>query len=1149
MPLRSSISLLRLTAAVCLLNVTIAGHALAIDPFWGELGPGPDLVPRRAWREQSGAVEAIALHPSRPETVYIAAASGGIWRTENALDPDPIWEPVLGLPWLARLPTLATSAIVFSPLDPTDRTLYVGTGYTSSGGTLAKWFDGRIAGLRRGIFRTTDAGASWEELGRSIFQTADVQKIVPTGIGTASREVLLVAANNGVWRSPDGGLTWIRVLGGFANDLVQSHPGSQVLVAAMGGTVWRSRNEGVDWRAIGPPNASCTALTVSPIPLLLGGPPPAGRFVFPLYAGCRPSVFRSLSDGDDWTPLPPFPDGGGYDRVLCVSPESPLAVIAQASKFADNGDTHYWGYSPDQSDWMQLDGSAAANTGPHVDARMCVFGSDPALMFESDDGGVYRLRDPLAASRRWDPAVGNLRVTEFLDVAYDNVNDVAFGAAWDISIPQQRFPQSLEWENEEVWGDGMTVGVDNAGTTAFHYSSQQKWFHNHRRQRTGNTIVRDEAVDPKIEGIRWNQFEGEIDDRANDEAEGFSLRFYTTWVVNNADGKRILLGTDYLFESSDRGDNYVALGGTTTHPRTGSKIPAFPIGLTSAMAYGHPENHDVLYVGTTGNARVPRPGATPGIENRMTEDFWVRTTGTGDPEARATYSGNLPLDIAISPSDWRRAYVLDSRGRVWRTPDAGVTWVDITGDPTRGHALSNLTFDARTIDAASLDGVDTLLVGGFGGVFVAHATAFTPSPIWSSYSANLPPITVTDIHYDAVDDLIVIGTWGRGAWKLEAARATLAAAPPPGVRLEIGKPSCEPIVTRSTEFALTGVGDDVTDVAYAVFAEGSTPAYTVVPGASARFTIPPATPVGSYFVSGVATTTRGATAIRTHFVQLVEEADLLEKCANQARLGALIAFLRHLARPPSPLPPPPHASLFVPLINHVEGAARFVQRAEILARTGSSTAVARQLDGAIDSMLRFDRKLSSQPYDALPTADRTALAAMAEPVTQDLQTLNVDCRICASIPAPSCGDGRCGVPDEACYNCEVDCGTCEEPCVCDEETRARCADGSLSGLCCKMCSCGDGTCDEEEDCEVCPQDCGACGPPPPACGDTAPACNGTCPSGHSCELDAIDLPPRCLCVSDTPPCGGSFPECNGSCPPGEGCFNQGSSCTCAVPIP
>src|SRR5262249_37076332 len=159
-----------------------------------------------------------------------------------------------------------------------------------------------------------------------------------------------------------------------------------------------------------------------------------------------------------------------------------------------------------------------------------------------------------------------------------------------------------------------------------------------------------------------------------------------------------------------------------------------------------------------------------GIEFRATAPFWVRTSGGADPEARPTYPGSLPLDIAISPLDWRRAYVLDSRGRVWRTPDAGESWRDVTGDPASGSALSQLTHDVRAIEVTDLGRGDTVVVGGYGGVFVAHDAAPSPSPTWASYSGNLPRLTVTDLHYDAVDDVVVLATWGRGAWKLEQAR-------------------------------------------------------------------------------------------------------------------------------------------------------------------------------------------------------------------------------------------------------------------------------------------------------------------------------------------------------------------------------------------
>jgi len=104
----------------------------------------------------------------------------------------------------------------------------------------------------------------------------------------------------------------------------------------------------------------------------------------------------------------------------------------------------------------------------------------------------------------------------------------------------------------------------------------------------------------------------------------------------------------------------------------------------------------------------------------------------------------------------------------------------------------------------------------------------------------------------------------------------------------------------------------------------------------------------------------------------------------------------------------------------------------------------------------------------------------------------------APTPTASCGDGTCDA-DEDCASCDADCGACA--------TGPSCGDGTCdAGESCTSCSgdcgacatgpsCGDGTCNGTETCSSCAGDCGACAP---SCGD------GTCNGGETCSTCAGD---------------------------------------------
>jgi len=110
-------------------------------PDWVEQGPSPTTggqVAGLAGNPVSGAIEAIAAHPSNPDIVFVAAVNGGIWRTNNATAASPNWTPLTD-----DFPGLSMGDINFSPLD--NNVLFAGTANLSSG-----------AGS--GIYRSDDGG-------------------------------------------------------------------------------------------------------------------------------------------------------------------------------------------------------------------------------------------------------------------------------------------------------------------------------------------------------------------------------------------------------------------------------------------------------------------------------------------------------------------------------------------------------------------------------------------------------------------------------------------------------------------------------------------------------------------------------------------------------------------------------------------------------------------------------------------------------------------------------------------------------------------------------------------------------------------------------------------------------------------------------
>ena len=218
---------------------------------WSPQGPGPNTlgqVENIPELEVAGAIQSIATHPADARTIYVGAVNGGIWKTTNALCAQPQWKELLGLNR-----SLSIGAIAFDPTDTTHKTLIAGTGRFSS------FLE--IGGEREGVFRTTDAGATWTLIdGGGALRGLNISGVAARG------NTLVVSVNdansmadNGIWRTTSITGTWTRISGltgsglptGRSFDLAVDPANSARLFTNAGGAgIFRSTNSGATWNKV-----------------------------------------------------------------------------------------------------------------------------------------------------------------------------------------------------------------------------------------------------------------------------------------------------------------------------------------------------------------------------------------------------------------------------------------------------------------------------------------------------------------------------------------------------------------------------------------------------------------------------------------------------------------------------------------------------------------------------------------------------------------------------------------------------------------------------------------------------------------------------------------------------------------------------------
>ena len=711
-----------------LLAIMLAGDATWISQGQGPVTGGQVILPPS--NQVAGAIQAIAPHPSDANTMFVATVNGGIWRTVTATAANPSWAPLTD-----DFASLSLGDIAYSPLDATNNTLFAGTG---------QFDNGSRGGPAVGLYRTTDGGNNWAHLDPTPGNPLNglrITSVVPTSIGTslADQVVLVSTVNNGgIFRSTDGGGSFTQISGGVgtglpggsATDLIVDPNNNMRFYAALPGQgVFRSDDGGVVWAPIntglvfaGSNNIELAAHDAGASTVIYAGV---------VNGGVLANVYRDPTAGSGWTVIgtPPAIHTGsqGFNNFSIVAdPGNANLVYVGGDRQASSpfvGNLFIGNASANT--WSSIVQGGANNTAPHADSRAMVFDANGNII-ESDDGGIYRLTSPSTGARVWSSVNGNIQTAEYNSLAYDNVNNILFGGTQDTGSSEQSASGSPTW-SQISQGDGGTQAVYNLGASIIRFTMGNNFGTFLRRtfDNTNNQVGGD--VQLALNGLATDDM----------NFQGFSVFAYD---VNNVDstGMRMLIGgLTTWYESADRGDNL-----TDITPAGAGRISAIAYGGT----LGGAANEEVAYVGDNNG------------------NLYLRTAAGGGAAFNQlnNYPGGAPRDIALDPDNWQRAYVVDS-SNTYFTPDAGNSWTNLTGN------LDVIASNYQSVELFSPDPTsigDTVLVGGLGGVFRTLNPDDGPAANWTNFGSNLPNAIVRDVQYDATDDRLLAGTYGRSAWRI-----------------------------------------------------------------------------------------------------------------------------------------------------------------------------------------------------------------------------------------------------------------------------------------------------------------------------------------------------------------------------------------------
>ncbi len=708
---------------------------------WRAVGP----------RMQGGRIEAIAVDPSRPSTIYAGAGAGNLWKSVNN---GTTWTPIFEKESAFSIGDIAVSA-------SHSNVVWVGTGEVLMA---------RSSYAGTGVFKSTDAGATWTNMGLTdshhiaqvVIHPTDPNRVWVAAIGHLYSD----NQERGIYRTIDGGATWQRTL--FVNDrtgaidVVIDPSDPNVLYAAMwersrkawghttngpGSGLFKSEDAGATWRRA--TSGLPTGPDVGRIGLAIA--PSNPRVVYALVdnyavAPAAPAriggeIYRSDDRGATWRKVNQEPVAAGYDFCLIqVAPDNENVLYLPNNRFMtseDGGRT-----------FRQIEGTLVhllphGSRVLHLDHHELWINPDQGdHMLLGNDGGLHLTYD---RGRSW-LHINNLPIGEFYAVTVDMDSPYnIYGGTQDNAALFGSSAQTLADDRGDEWthvyldrwggGDSYFTYRDPLDTDLIYYEHQQGDLRR-KRMSTGETA-----------SIRPPDIPGEPPLRSNWMTPFFPSRDATRTP------RAMYYGANRLFRSLDRGDRWTPISpDLTSNPARQGNVPWGTLTTVSES----PLQPGLLYAGADdGYLHVTKDdGKTWTRIDKGLPDRWMTRVVASRHDAATVY-----VSLSGYRYDEFDAYVYVSR-------DFGATWTPMS---------ANLPQEPVNVIAEDPSQAGVLYVGTDTGVFAS----IDGGRVWHALCANLPTIPVYDLVVHPREGELVIATHGRSIFVADIRSVRQAAA---GVR-------------------------------------------------------------------------------------------------------------------------------------------------------------------------------------------------------------------------------------------------------------------------------------------------------------------------------------------------------------------------------
>lgn len=759
------------------------------------------LGPVQYPEQRMGRIDVVKTLPNNPSSkvLYAGAPTGGLWRTNDYTQPNPVWENItdnIGLPFIG------VSGLEFDPTD--NNTAYIIASYK-------QWTN-----FSMGVFKTSnlsDPQPTWTRVlgGTSTSLQFQIQKILTHPINTNE---LYVLRDLELLQSTDGGATFITLTTlptltqlnlpnaknhtSFdfifdKNDPSVIYITSQIVVSFDPFVV-----EGHLWKVVVSPfSVPPTPIQFSEITTLLSSPPTArmhldngeqGTYIiYPIDQSFTTyKIDKTINSGATWSNMSNTSWANVFLSIFEVSDENENIIYLEGGNPNDpnrkrkiikslDGGANF----KEQHGYNTITGGVFTHSDvrgfhmvdPSNDGQSDVFfvGNDGGILFSNSSNG----QPGLAHQVNWQNKNGTgLAVTQFFGIGQTQINDDVYaGGAQDNGIYVNRFNN---W-NITIVGDGYEAFfMKNTPNIAFYMGGSNGKLARYHRNTT--TLIPVSGSQISLPNNVFSSCEVSLSDQPLIE-------------VNN----NLYTSFHDLYKSTDQGLTWTNISNFTT-TNGAFDIPHKFVIEGLAVSY---QNQDVIYVGfreptynqdlspltnscTQANSANQCSNLCP-----LSKKFYKTTDGgatwtdlsnnfTNTNQGGLSSTNGLAIRhfgitrMTISPTDDNKVWVAfdgignetnlcDGLDRVNMTTDGGLTWTDYS------NGLPYLPINDIEYYGGTNDG---LFVSTDIGMYYTDADLY-PVHGWIKISDGLPAAFITDVDVNLCRGKIRVGTFGRGMWEAD----------------------------------------------------------------------------------------------------------------------------------------------------------------------------------------------------------------------------------------------------------------------------------------------------------------------------------------------------------------------------------------------